>query len=110
MAVRLFSARFRYRTAYRSVRKRVLIIGGGFAGLQVVKDLAKKCEVTVVDVRDFFEYTPGVLSALVGGRPLQRGLTSASTYHSSAEKLLKAENNRSIGALMRVLTASSISA
>jgi NADH dehydrogenase FAD-containing subunit len=102
VAVRLFSARFRYRTAYRSVRKRVLIIGGGFAGLQVVKDLAKKCEVTVVDVRDFFEYTPGVLSALVGGRPLRRGLTSASTYHSSAEKLLKAENNRSIGALMRV--------
>ena len=37
--------------------------------MQVVRDLSRRCEVTLIDVRDFFEYTPGVLGALVGGGP-----------------------------------------
>lgn len=61
--------RERYLEAFASVHKRVIVIGGGFAGMQVVRDLSRRCEVTLIDVRDFFEYTPGVLGALVGGGP-----------------------------------------
>jgi len=46
-------------------KKRVLVIGGGFSGLLAARDLAKKFNVTVVDAKEFFEYTPGILRAYV---------------------------------------------
>lgn len=46
-------------------RRRVLVIGGGFSGLLIARDLAKKYDVTVVDAKEFFEYTPGILRAYV---------------------------------------------
>ena len=61
--------RERYLEAFASVHKRVIVIGGGFAGTQVVKRPFKKMRSYLIDVRDFFEYTPGVLGALVGGGP-----------------------------------------
>ena len=45
--------------------KRVVIIGGGFAGSMVARKLANKCDVTLIDTEDFFEYTPGILRVLV---------------------------------------------
>ena len=72
--------RKRYLEAFASVHKRVIVIGGGFAGMQVVRDLSKRCEVTLIDVRDFFEYTPGVLGALVGGGPC-RWMTGRGDHH-----------------------------
>ena len=59
---------------FAAAKKRVVVIGGGFAGMQIVKDLAFACQVTLLDVRDYFEYTPGVLAAMVGGGPLRQGL------------------------------------
>ena len=53
-------------------RKKVVVIGGGFAGMQAVFDLSKTCEVTLVDTKAYFEYTPGALSAMVGGGPMRR--------------------------------------
>lgn len=45
--------------------KRVVVIGGGFAGSMVARKLMNKCDVTLVDAEDFFEYTPGILRVLV---------------------------------------------
>ena len=56
----------------RRKKKKVVVIGGGFAGMQCVFDLAKKCDLTLVDAKTYFEYTPGALSAMVGGGPLRK--------------------------------------
>merc|ERR1719281_1690479 len=42
-----------------------LIIGGQFTGLFAAKDLKKHFNVVIVDAKEFFEYTPGVLRAFV---------------------------------------------
>jgi len=43
----------------------VLIIGSQFTGTFCARDLKKKFDVTVVDAKEYFEYTPGVLRAYV---------------------------------------------
>lgn len=45
--------------------RRVLIVGGGFAGLACGRDLATHFLVTIVDCKEFFEYTPGILRCYV---------------------------------------------
>lgn len=45
--------------------KRVVVIGGGFAGTAVAKKLNGKCDLTLIDTEDYFEYTPGILRVLV---------------------------------------------
>uniref|UniRef100_A0A7S4S6Z1 FAD/NAD(P)-binding domain-containing protein n=1 Tax=Alexandrium monilatum TaxID=311494 RepID=A0A7S4S6Z1_9DINO len=44
-------------------RRRVLVIGGGFAGLAAARDLRSQFRVTVVDAKEYFEFTPGILRA-----------------------------------------------
>eukprot|EP00408_Alexandrium_pacificum_P020123 CAMPEP_0171181836 /NCGR_PEP_ID=MMETSP0790-20130122/14460_1 /TAXON_ID=2925 /ORGANISM="Alexandrium catenella, Strain OF101" /LENGTH=74 /DNA_ID=CAMNT_0011646777 /DNA_START=80 /DNA_END=301 /DNA_ORIENTATION=+ len=46
-------------------QRRVLVIGGSFAGLSCGRDLRDEFLVTIVDAKEFFEYTPGVLRAFV---------------------------------------------
>ena len=46
-------------------KRRVLIIGGQFSGNFTARDLRKHFNVTVVDAKEFFEYTPGILRAYV---------------------------------------------
>ncbi|EER10460.1 conserved hypothetical protein, partial [Perkinsus marinus ATCC 50983] len=46
-------------------KRRVLIVGGGFSGLFAASELASRFEVTLVDAKEYFEYTPGVLRAFV---------------------------------------------
>jgi NADH dehydrogenase FAD-containing subunit len=46
-------------------KPRALIIGGQFTGTFTARDLKKKFEVTVVDAKEYFEYTPGILRAYV---------------------------------------------
>eukprot|EP00747_Dinoflagellata_sp_TGD_P145351 gnl/TRDRNA2_/TRDRNA2_176579_c0_seq2.p1 gnl/TRDRNA2_/TRDRNA2_176579_c0~~gnl/TRDRNA2_/TRDRNA2_176579_c0_seq2.p1 ORF type:complete len:464 (+),score=133.02 gnl/TRDRNA2_/TRDRNA2_176579_c0_seq2:98-1489(+) len=46
-------------------KRRVLIVGGSFSGLFTAKDLKKHFHVTIVDAKEFFEYTPGVLRCFV---------------------------------------------
>ena len=45
--------------------KKVVVIGGGFVGTTVAKKLDGKCNLTLIDAEDFFEYTPGILRTLV---------------------------------------------
>mmetsp|Transcript_50977 Transcript_50977/g.70056 ORF Transcript_50977/g.70056 Transcript_50977/m.70056 type:complete len:443 (-) Transcript_50977:102-1430(-) len=47
------------------MKKRILIIGGQFSGNFCARDLKKHYFVTVVDAKEYFEYTPGVLRAYV---------------------------------------------
>jgi len=49
-------------------QRRVLIIGGSFAGLCVARDMATHFLVTIVDCKEYFEYTPGILRAYVKPR------------------------------------------
>lgn len=46
-------------------KKKVVIIGGGFAGSLVAKRLENRFDVTLVDKKDYFEYTPGILRSIV---------------------------------------------
>merc|ERR550539_1554089 len=46
-------------------KPRCLIIGGQFTGTFCARDLKKKFDVTVVDAKEYFEYTPGILRAYV---------------------------------------------
>jgi NADH dehydrogenase FAD-containing subunit len=45
--------------------KKLVIIGGGFAGSKIAKALENKFEVTLIDTKDYFEFTPGILPAIV---------------------------------------------
>eukprot|EP00406_Dinophysis_acuminata_P056190 CAMPEP_0179306330 /NCGR_PEP_ID=MMETSP0797-20121207/50075_1 /TAXON_ID=47934 /ORGANISM="Dinophysis acuminata, Strain DAEP01" /LENGTH=52 /DNA_ID=CAMNT_0021015989 /DNA_START=75 /DNA_END=229 /DNA_ORIENTATION=+ len=44
---------------------RALVIGGQFSGIFTATDLKHNFRVTVVDAKEYFEYTPGVLRAYV---------------------------------------------
>jgi len=46
-------------------KARVLIIGGQFTGGFTGRELKKNFNVTIVDAKEYFEYTPGVLRAFV---------------------------------------------
>ncbi len=45
--------------------KKVVIIGGGFAGAYCTRQLQHDFEVTLIDTKDYFEFTPSVLRTLV---------------------------------------------
>lgn len=47
------------------MQRRVLVIGGSFAGLCCARDLKDHFLVTIVDCKEYFEYTPGILRAYV---------------------------------------------
>jgi len=44
-------------------KRRVLVVGGGFSGLLCARDLSSHFDIVVVDAKEFFEYTPGILRA-----------------------------------------------
>jgi len=47
------------------MQKRAVIIGGGFAGSAVARKLEDDFNVTLIDAKDYFEFTPSVLRTLV---------------------------------------------
>ena len=74
---------------FRAMPKHVVILGGGFAGITLARELAHKCAVTLIDIRDFFEYVPGVPGAIVGSKPL--GLGSWATHVDSSSEQVAAQ-------------------
>lgn len=44
--------------------KKLVVIGGGFAGSKIAKELENDFETTLIDTKDYFEYTPGVLESI----------------------------------------------
>jgi len=45
--------------------KKVVVVGGGFVGSRVSKALENKFDLTLVDTKDYFEFTPSILRTLV---------------------------------------------
>lgn len=45
--------------------KKIIIMGGGFAGAYCARKLEKDFEVTIIDSKDYFEFTPSVLRTIV---------------------------------------------
>ncbi len=45
--------------------KKVVVIGGGFAGAHIAQHLENDFAVTLIDCKDYFEFTPSVLRTLV---------------------------------------------
>lgn len=45
--------------------KKVLIIGGGFSGSLIAKKLERNFRVVLIDTKDYFEFTPGILRTIV---------------------------------------------
>jgi len=44
--------------------KKIIIVGGGFAGIKLAKALQKKFSVILIDNKDYFEFTPSVPKVL----------------------------------------------
>jgi len=81
--------RRRMSAIFRAVPKRVVILGGGFAGITLARELAHKCAVTLIDIRDFFEYVPGVPGAIVGSKPLSLGSWATHVGSSSDQAVVQ---------------------
>ncbi len=45
--------------------KKVVVIGGGFAGAYIASYLENDFSVTLIDTKDYFEFTPGILRTIV---------------------------------------------
>ena len=45
--------------------KKIIILGGGFAGSFLAKKLENRFQVTLIDTKDYFEFTPGILRTIV---------------------------------------------
>jgi NADH dehydrogenase FAD-containing subunit len=46
-------------------KRRLVVVGGGFAGVTLVKNLSKEFEITLIDKKPYFEFTPGLSGVLV---------------------------------------------
>lgn len=45
--------------------KKIVIIGGGFCGTHTAQQLENEFEIILIDTKDYFEFTPGILRTLV---------------------------------------------
>src|SRR3989338_3106921 len=54
------------------MKKRVVIIGGGFAGSTAARKLENDFDVTLIDAKDYFEFTPSVLRTLVEPKHIKK--------------------------------------
>ena len=50
------------------MKKRIIIIGGGFTGTRCARKLEKKFSVTLIDCKPYFEFTPSVLRTILEPR------------------------------------------
>lgn len=65
--------------------KRVVVVGGGFAGSYVAKTLEKEFDVTLIDTKDYFEFTPGVLRTIVEPNHLKKMQSKHKDYLKKAK-------------------------
>jgi NADH dehydrogenase FAD-containing subunit len=68
--------------------KRVVVVGGSFAGLHAVRELSEEFDVTLVDCREFWEYVPGSLRLLVEPQLLPY-LSGAQPHTTKKNKFLQ---------------------
>jgi hypothetical protein len=73
--------------------KKVVVLGGGFAGSIIAKTLLqhKQLEVTLIDSKEYFEHTPSLLRAIVTGpnnKEIHQSPLSSSSVSSSLSSSL----------------------
>jgi NADH dehydrogenase FAD-containing subunit len=69
-------------------QKRVVIIGGGFAGSLAARKLEKRFSVTLIDTKDYFEFTPGILRTIINPSHLSAIQAEHSKYLKKAKILV----------------------
>src|SRR3989344_3234719 len=52
--------------------KKLIILGGGFAGAKIAKALENIYDVILIDSKDYFEFTPGILRSIVNHQHLKK--------------------------------------
>ena len=67
--------------------KKVIVIGGGFAGSLIAKKLEKDFEVILIDITDYFEYTPGVLRTIVEQKHIRK-IQALHTHYLQRTKIV----------------------
>jgi len=75
---------------HNSHKERMIVIGGGFAGVQIAKKAKQFFQVTMIDLKEYFENTPSVPRALIQPErskliivPHERNFPSSSNNPSS---------------------------
>lgn len=70
--------------------KKVVVIGGGFAGAYCAQQLEKDFDVTLIDLKDYFEFTPSVLRTLVEPEHIKK-IQVLHTHYLKRTKFIRAE-------------------
>lgn len=65
--------------------KRVVIIGGGFAGTIIAEKLQKEFNTILIDDKEYFEYTPGILRTIVEPQHVNKIQRKHQTYLTNTE-------------------------
>ena len=65
--------------------KKVVVIGGGFAGSYLAKKLEKNFNVVLIDAKEYFEFTPGILRTIVEPEHIRKVQVMHSHYLKSAK-------------------------
>jgi len=65
--------------------KKVVVIGGGFAGSTISRKLENSFNVVLIDCENFFEYTPGILRTLVEIEHIKKIQAKHSDYLKNAK-------------------------
>jgi NADH dehydrogenase FAD-containing subunit len=71
------------------LRKRVVIVGGGFSGSYAAQCLEEFFHVTLIDTKDYFEFTPSVLRTIVEPTHIRKIQVMHNHYLKSATVLQK---------------------
>jgi len=77
--------------------KKIVIIGGGFAGSHIVRELENKFDVTLIDSKDYFEFTPSILRTIVNPEHIKKIQIIHTHYLKRAKVIVgcvKTINNR----------------
>ncbi|MEK6917571.1 MAG: FAD-dependent oxidoreductase [Nanoarchaeota archaeon] len=61
-------------------QKKIIIIGGGFTGAYCAKRLQNDFDVILIDSKEYFEFTPSILKALVSMKSLDKIQVKHSSY------------------------------
>lgn len=60
--------------------KKLVIIGGGFAGAKIAKHLENKFKTILIDTKNYFEFTPGILRTLIEPKHAEKIQTLHKNY------------------------------